>query len=422
MKVSALKTEKRVERANWRGYHIQAYGKDNDYPQRLREIVGASVTGASCMEQYRKFIIGRGFAQKDFYSAELNRYNQTADDLLQRVAEDYAMYAGFALLLNWNANYKITEIQHVPFEMVRLGELDEDGHFDKYAVHPDWGKRLVALRPFRTKDIVYFDRYDPRPEIIREQVEDAGGWDKWNGQILYYSRAGRDCYPVPTYDAAVTDMSTEEGLANVALRNVRNNFLPAGMLIDRNNTANTKNAEEETKQELKEFQGDTNAGKLFYVNLQGGDVEPEFKPFKSNNTDKDFVVTGEKAPDNIGRAFNQPPILRAQDVGANFGADLMRNAYDYYNSVTDTEREDVSRVFAMVMEYYVVNVNPEGDYSILPKKYRINTTLAERLGDNTDKVLELLYDADKSEQSKRVVFSRVYGLDEDDIDELLKSL
>ena len=302
---------------------------------------------------------------------------------------------------------KLTDRQLADFE--RDGYLFFPSHFspDEMAVLTRELPRIYAQQ---------------RPEIIREQVEAAGGWDKWTGQILYYSRAGRDCYPVPTYDAAVTDMSTEEGLANVALRNVRNNFLPAGMLIDRNNTANTKNAEEETKQELKEFQGDTNAGKMFYVNLQGGDVEPEFKPFKSNNTDKDFVVTGEKAPDNIGRAFNQPPILRAQDVGANFGADLMRNAYDYYNSITDTEREDVSRVFAMVMEYYVVNVNPEGDYSILPKKYRINATLAERLGDNTDKVLELLYDANKSEQSKRVVFSRVYGLDEDDIDELLKSL
>ena len=422
MKVSALKTEKRVERVNWRAFKIQTYGKENDYPQKLREIVGASVTGASCMEQYRKFIIGRGFAQKDWFNAVLNRYNQTSDDMLTRIAEDYAMFAGFALLLNYNANYKITEIQHVPFEMVRLGMLDEDGTFDKYAVHPDWGKRNISLRPFRQKDIVYFDRFDPRPEVIRQQVKEAGGWDKWTGQLLYVSKAGRDCYPVPTYDAAVTDMSTEEGLANVALRNVRNNFLPAGMLIDRNNTANDKEAEENTKQELKEFQGDTNAGKMFYVNLQGGDVEPEFKPFKSNNTDKDFVVTGEKAPDNIGRAFNQPPILRAQDVGANFGADLMRNAYDYYNSVTDTEREEISRVFAMVMQYYAENLNPEDDYSILPKKYRVNMTLAEKLGDDTQKVLDLLYDTTKSEASKREVFSRVYGLDEDDIDALIKSL
>lgn len=422
MKVSALKTDKRVERANWRGYGIQAYGKRNDYPQRIREIVGASVTGASCVEQYAKFIAGRGFANHTFYSAELNRYGQTADDLLLNVAYDYAHFAGFALHVNWNANYKIVEVQHVPLEMIRFSELKDDGTFDQYCVHPDWGMRLTMLRPFRTSDIVRYDKFNADPNVIREQVEHAGGWDKWNGQILYVSRAGRDCYPIPTFDAAVTDMSTEEGLANVALRNVRNNFLPAGLLIDRNNTANTREAEQNTIRELTEFQGDTNAGKLFYVNLQGGEVEPEFKPFKSNNTDRDFVVTGESAPDNIGRAFNQPPILRCEDVGANFGAELMQNAYDYYNSVTETERDEISRVFAGLMQNYVANINPEGDYSILPKKYRVNATLAERLGNNTDRVLNLLYDADKSEQSKRVVLSRVFGLDDDDIEDLINSL
>jgi hypothetical protein len=61
------------------------------------------------------------------------------------------------------------------------------------------------------------------------------------------------------------------------------------------------------------------------------------------------LVTREKVKNDIERSFNQPPILRAEDVGGNFGADALRNAYDYYNSVTEVERLQVERVLFGVL-------------------------------------------------------------------------
>lgn len=49
-------------------------------------------------------------------------------------------------------------------------------------------------------------------------------------------------------------------------------------------------------------------------------------------------------------------------------------------------------------------------------------TLAERLGDRTDKVLEILFDMSKSENAKRVVLAKVFGLDDEDIEELLQGV
>ena len=75
--------------------------------------------------------------------------------------------------------------------------------------------------------------------------------------------------------------------------------------------------------------------------------------------------------------------LRAEDVGANFGADLMRNAYDFYNSITETERDILSSIFKRVFKiWHDHTVNPEQEYEILAKVYRVNSTLAERLGAN----------------------------------------
>ena len=148
MRASRLKTEKRVENAINRSLNIQTFGLENDYPQRLREIVDASATGSSCMSIYKKFIIGRGFAQADFYKAVIDSRGTSVDSLLDSVSEDLARFKGFALHVNYNALFQIVSVQHVPFEWLRFEALDKDGRFDRIALHPDWGKRNTNVKKF----------------------------------------------------------------------------------------------------------------------------------------------------------------------------------------------------------------------------------------------------------------------------------
>ena len=422
MKLETLKSEKPLRISNDRIYHIQTYGRQNDYPQKVMEVVGGSITGSTCVDQYGKFLFGRGFRQRDFYAAVVNERGDRADDVLNAVARDYAMFGGFALHVNWNALYEITSVMHVPFEWLRFEELNENYEFNRIAMHKDWGRRYANLRRFRSQDIVWFDFFNPDHEAIRKQVEEAGGWNEWNGQVFYYSSRGPKSYPLPLFDGALTDMSAEEGLSNVSYRNIRNNYLPAGMFIDHNNGENSKTQEDETKKQLSEFQGDAKAGRMLYLNLSDGEVAPEFKPFETNNTDQKYKQSDEKVPDRIGAAFCQPPILRAKDVGSNFGATAMKEAYEYYNSQTETERLTMERVMQDVFQYMrgINKINPDGDYSIMPKIYEVNQTLAEKLGDRTDKVLELLFDTSKTEEAKRVVLAKIFGLEDEDIDELIK--
>ena len=122
--------------------------------------------------------------------------------------------------------------------------------------------------------------------MIQKQVDEAGGWNGYKGQLLFWSNEGEGVYPTPLFEAVLTDMSSEEGLSNVTLRNVRNNFIPAGMLIDRDNQAENEQEDQETRKELEEFQGDTNSGKLLYLTLRNGEEAPEFKPFDTHTTDK----------------------------------------------------------------------------------------------------------------------------------------
>jgi len=421
MKPSKIKTERRLDTTNNKALEVQTFGEANDYPQVVAEIVAASITGASCQDVYRKFIAGRGFAQAVFLKAVVNGEGQTANDVLNDVADDLSHFGGFALHVNYNAAYRITSVHAFPFETLRFEQLDKDGRFERLRYHPDWGKRNTARRQFNIKDAVWYDFFDPDPDTIARQVAEAGGWNGYRGQILYWSRAGERVYPTPIYAAALVPMSTESGLGNVAYRNVRNNFLPSGMILDHDNTAESEGQEEEVKKEVREFQGDENAGKLLYINVRDGATAPEFVPFEAKSYDKEFDKTEDIVPDKIGRAFNQPPILRAKDVGGNFGQDTMKNAYNYYNSITETEREVVSGVFARIFGLWAEEgINPDNDYSILPKVYQVNVTLAERLGDNsTEKVLEVLKDGSLDRGAKEATLKYVYGLEDDEAGRLL---
>lgn len=423
MKASILKRDKRFDLRNDRGLGVQSYGEYNDYPQQLIEIVNASGTGKSCVNTYAKFISGKGFEDKDFYKKIVNRFGHTNDYICDQISKDFAAFGGFAIHVNYNANYKICEIQHIPFEQARFKALDPDsGFFDKIALHNDWGKRFLNLRKWKKDDIQFIDFFNPDPEEIKLQIDAAGGWANYKGQILYYSNEGERVYPLPVFDAVLTDMNTEEGISNVSNRNARNNFLSAGMLINYSNT-NTA-AEEKTEDEgqlestIKGFQGDEKAGKIMYVELEDGDTKPEFVSFKGTNYDKEFNVTLASSQANIGKAFNQPPILRAENVGANFGADLMLNAYNYYNSVTENERLVIERAFTTIFKNWFELT--DNNYSVIPLSYDVEMSLADRLGEKQlTEFMKLLNDSAITPDLKRSIAKTLFGLSEDEANSLI---
>ena len=418
MKVKVLKKEKRFAVRNDTSLGIQHYGEGNDYPQQLMQVVNASGTGGSCVDVYSKFISGKGFADKEFYRKTVNFKGQTNDYILDQISKDYAMFGGFALHVNYNANYQITEIQYIPLEHVRFEKMDENGHFGKVAIHWDWGRQFGQLRKWRKEDIELIHFYNPSPEIIDWQVKEAGGWNLYNGQVFYYSNAGEKTYPLPIYDSVITDMNTEEGISNVNNRNARNNFLSAGMFIDKKNTDESKEQENDTEKAVKEFQGDENACKMMYVQIESDEEKPEFVSFKGQNYDKEFEVTRKTVQDNIGKRFNQPPLLRAENVGANFGADLMKNAYNYYNSVTENERLVIERVFTQIFKNWFEATS--GDYAILPLSYDVEMNLAEQLGEKGfEQLINILENQSLQFDQKRRMIKRLFNLSDEEINDLL---
>ena len=142
MKAKVLKKDKRYEIFNDTGLGIQRYGECNDYPQDISEIVDASGTGGSCVDIYSKFISGKGFKDSDFYKKVINKKGHTNDYLVNQISNDFARYGGFAIHVNYNANYKAIEFQHIPIETIRFEKLNDKGDFSRVAFSIVTGKQI----------------------------------------------------------------------------------------------------------------------------------------------------------------------------------------------------------------------------------------------------------------------------------------
>lgn len=419
MKVAKIQSSPSFRVKNNKALGIQNYDSGNDYPQKVEEIVRASGTGLSCVRIYAKFIYGHGF--NDSVTAEVlaNRRGETLDYILKRVCRDYAVYGGFAVHVNYNANYRITEMYHVPFEHCRFEARDRDtGLFDRIGVYDDWTHRDADRKAVKKENIDFIHFFNPDPAVIEAQVEAArleadpespSGWPFYKGQIYYFSNAGEKEYPAPVFEAELTNMRSEEGIDNVVGRNVTCNFLPGVMIADINNEPESAEQFEDLQNEFRAYQGDENANNIFLVQVKSKEEVPIKVDLQGQNYDKEFTVSQAYLPDAIGRGFNQPPILRAQDVNTGFSTNEMVNAYKYYNAQTEDERQDVQMVFSRLFRYWRLPGELK-DVRIAPLSYNVGVSKFEELGTDVARdVINMLGNVDLTPAQKNKALILIYG-------------
>lgn len=380
---NAKKPATRVEVNYASRFKMQTYGDDNLYPQNLMAITSASGTTELCLNRYAKFIEGFGFLNEALANYVVNRDGVTADMLLHDVADDIAKFSGFALHVNYNVLCKVVEVSFLPFEQCRLEEEDDAGRVEHILVHPDWRGRKTRsgkLYQVTEKTIQRISVFNPDPEVVASQIMEAGGIDKYKGQVLWCSMDGKNQYPTPIYDSIITDISTDEGLGNIKNRNVRNNFLVACMLIAKKGLPKVTGYKEDgtpieedrqmiADEDLIQFQGDTNGSKILYVELEDDEEKPEVVQFPVKNYDKEFTATDESVIERIYAQFHQE-LFHAIRIGRlGFSGDVMEDAYQYYAGEVTNEQRYIERVFTMLFQYWNDALLINADFSIQPLKY-----------------------------------------------------
>lgn len=388
---NVLRPPKRFNTSYLSQLNIQSYGKDNLYPQRMSDLIQNSPTGGTCLERYQTFIEGNGLKNTDFSKYICNRKGETIDDIFSLIAQDIALYNGFALHVNYNLACEICELQHIPFENCRLEEEDDAGNVTYINVHPDWeGKKTRKGRNITIdrNNVKKYYTFNPIPAVVIDQIEASGGIERYCGQVLWVSMDGKYAYPKPKYDKVVANLSTDEGLDNVKYRNVRNGFMLSGIFVhkksvkyefDENGQAIKKDdTQYDLSDDLDTFQGDNNACSIMEIVVHSDEDIPKFINVEGNNYDAKFTVTESSTTERIYSAFGQEPwyCIRIGKLG--FSGDVLSEAYEYYNSYVSRQRRAISRSLKRIFDHWHEPANPVDDYEIEPLIYISNKAAESR--------------------------------------------
>lgn len=339
-------------------YGIQSYDSDNLYPQNVLAIVESSKTGSGCLERFKDFLEGDGLASEELAALKVNRQGETLADIHGLVSDDLATFDGFALHVNYSEEAKVVEIHHIPFENVRLMEPDEEGVVKQVAIHPDWSGHLTrngSRVKVDEENVDYIDVFNPIPEVVSAQILRAGGVTHYKGQVLYVSKAGYLRYPLSSFNAVLTDMSTDEGVSNLMLRNARNNFLPAGAFVHLRSQEGPEEEgvyTEDYSDALKRLQGDTNSLAILDITVETKEEIPEFIPFVGKNLDKDFTSTDDAVKEAIYSRFGQEAFLAIRLGKLGFSGTIMQEANDDYARRCVKRQKMISRAYYSVLKHW----------------------------------------------------------------------
>jgi hypothetical protein len=170
-------------------------------------------------------------------------------------------------------------------------------------------------------------------------------------------------------------------------RNVRNNFLPSGMVVTKKGSDIVRYDEKGNEIKISEddgfsdslvkLQGDTNSLKLIEVTLENDEEKPEFIPFTTQNYDKEFTVTDASVVERIYSAYGQEPwyCIRIGKVG--FSGDILEDAFEYYNSIVSKQQRLIERTFDRIFRNWYEVANPSMDFSVQPLKYIRNAAVSD---------------------------------------------
>ncbi|TFF32170.1 hypothetical protein [Mucilaginibacter psychrotolerans] len=373
MKTYLPQIERRILVRPNQTFGILNYDMDNAYPQRMLELVAQSPTAKDCWNKRAKFIAGNGLEDVAVGKAAINHKGLTLAKLLKAIATDKALFSGFAIHVNYNANFKIASVNYVKFEDVRMGDIDNADTAGKFAIYNDWGRK--TWKNIMRSKITFLDKYNPDEATIRQQVKTAGGWDKYKGQ-LYYFNPEVDDYPLIEADSVWEDFETEAGIKIFNNREVTTGFLPSTMLFMQsrreeadNSTDNGSgnNTPSQLERDLGTFQGAKSAQKIIVIEYEDESAKPEFQPYAIQNNDKLFEITERSVEARIIKGFSVPKELinPEKSSGLSNGSEK-KQAISEFNDNTAADRQELSETLEEIFSHYYTAINPSNNWRIVP--------------------------------------------------------
>jgi len=413
MKATITDIEKRIVTPVNKTEGIINYDIDNAYPQRINTIINSSGTGTLCTSLFGKFLYGGGFLQEALAKTIVSPSNKLrANKLLFKTGKAISKFNGFAIHVNYNALYQKTSLNYIPFQDCRFTTSDSKEYPNMIAIYNDWDK--TKFPKVKKENIDYINFYDPDPEVIQAEVEAAGGWDKYNGQVYYWSVDGLE-YPLAPSDSVLEDVQTDSHAKIFKFRNITTNFMASHIL--ETGEFEDSAAKEEFLEDINTFQGSDDASKILLLEKSTDESSFVLTKVDIQDIDKLYQFTEESVRDNIIRNYLIPSVLLLATPGKLGTASEIKDATAFYNGVTEDYRNIIEESFSELFNNSVFKVEP--DFDIIPVSAK--TVEPKDTTEGKKEIVALLTNEAIADPKKKIILQVIYNYSKEETDELIQT-
>lgn len=307
---------------------------DNQYPERVLDMVNSSPLQKSILESRKTYILGAGLDKVDENVYTPNMYESWID-LIEKCVSDYVYLNAFAVQVILNESGNRFSFYHQPVQQVRFANYNDKNFIEKAYLCTDWRK---AQKNKNVVEIPMFGSETPK---------------KGKAYLLYFKpdQVGEYYYGIPEYMSAANYIMADAALSQYYNNYIHNNF--SANLALRFPTEPTEEKKEELYENLrKSFGGSENAGNILLLFGENG-VVPEINSIESVNADLYNSVVDIIKLALVSANRLTSPILAGIATSSGFSSksDEMIAAYTLYKlTVINSERAFLLKGFNKMLE------------------------------------------------------------------------
>lgn len=321
--------DKMTRRDSWVKFDV-----DNQYPERVLDMVNSSPLQKSILESRKTYILGAGLDKVDENVYTPNMYESWID-LIEKCVSDYVYLNAFAVQVILNESGNRFSFYHQPVHQVRFANYNDKNFIEKAYLCTDWRK---AQKNKNVVEIPMFGSETPK---------------KGKAYLLYFKpdQVGEYYYGIPEYMSAANYIMADAALSQYYNNYIHNNF--SANLALRFPTEPTEEKKEELYENLrKSFGGAENAGNILLLFGENG-VVPEINSIESVNADLYNSVVDIIKLALVSANRLTSPILAGISTSSGFSSksDEMIAAYTLYKlTVINSERAFLLKGFNKMLE------------------------------------------------------------------------
>ena len=292
-----------VEKETTKGW--VEWGEGNAMPQYLIDLYQSSPVHGSLVNSISFMIAGKGFKSEN-PASQVNIAKLELDNILGSSALDLKLQGGVYWELIYSMDHtRIVQVNHLPFENVRLAISDEEDHVCGVWYSRDW----QDIRKQKNKP-EYVPLFNPEDQSPR--------------QVLFFHlhSVGSLYYPRPDYISSKDWIELTRHISEYHVNNILNGFFPS-FHINFPNGEPSPEAQRIISREIeRNLSGTQNAGKFLITFTKSKDEAPVIQPFPVTDADKQYEYLSKEATSQIivAHRVTSPLLMGVRTDGNGLGS------------------------------------------------------------------------------------------------------